>query len=370
MVSYDGNLTITGSADVFDTIANATQIEITGLSLLDGHRTVTVYPETNSIAFAIYHSKGATTYLIDPETGEYLIDPETGDFIIASEGGIPPGDYTVTIVAIIGTTSEPSCTITVSAGEFCCECQDAADAAALDSAQSQAEECIEEDLSLLYRNSDIEYTATCPAGQYGEYEATVAYNTYTSTVSQQDADQKALNAAIFEAVSSIVCSDVPPEEQCSWGGETLDVTNGSTFTGTTSSSAAGVGFSLDIDGNIAGTTTALYNTSELTRSLIFSKDPGAISGTIDFNVSVISTDSLLGFAAFGFTIYEDGIATQTVIRPGYTYPAGNYSIPYTIQSSTVDVEIKVGAAVYSQKVGGSFTGEVQLTGTITSTPCS
>jgi hypothetical protein len=131
VVSYDGNLTITGSDGAFDDLEGATQVLFSGFSLFDGYRTVTVDVETNTIVIAAYHSKGQTIYAIDPETGDYLLDPETGDFIIVSEGLVPPGQYTIDITAVIGTTSDPDCSITVPAGTYCDECQDTANAKAL-----------------------------------------------------------------------------------------------------------------------------------------------------------------------------------------------------------------------------------------------
>lgn len=363
MVSYDGNLTITGSADVFDTIANATQIEITGLSLLDGHRTVTVYPDTNSIVFASYHSKGATTYLIDPETGQYLIDPETGDFIIASEGGIPPGDYTVTIIAIIGITYESSCTITVAAGTFCRECQDTANAAALASAQSQAEECIEEDPSILYRNSDIEYTATCPAGQYGEYTATVTYNTYTSTVSQQDADQKALNAAIFEAISQIECV-VPPA--CQWFETDL-------FDEGTTTSESG---SLENSGDsITGTATATVTSGryEFFKKFEFYHIGAAISIDVEFDVTVLSPVSGLtgvysgcGCAMYFNEVLEDDISIRTDNSSTGTQTK-SFSLPET--SVPIKVWLDFGCGVVNPS-GTPYSGNCSFTATIENLPCT
>jgi hypothetical protein len=249
VVSYDGNLTITGSDGAFDDLEGATQVLFSGFSLFDGYRTVTVDVETNTIVIAAYHSKGQTIYAIDPETGDYLLDPETGDFIIVSEGLVPPGQYTIDITAVIGTTSDPDCSITVPAGTYCDECQDTANAKALASAQAQAEECIEDDPSLLYRNSDIEYTAQCPANSYGEYESTVAYNTYTSLVSQKDADQKALNSAIFEALTEISCGcgfDDAVWQVVAETGNCSATVDGFTFSGSLDVPALDPGTDLDV----------------------------------------------------------------------------------------------------------------------------
>lgn len=81
-----------------------------------------------------------------------------------------------------------------------------ADALALAAAQEQAEDQI----SCIYWNAEQTYEATCAEGQTGDpVEKTVAAHTYSSTISQVDADEKALNEAKRQAMSELSCSGPP-----------------------------------------------------------------------------------------------------------------------------------------------------------------
>jgi hypothetical protein len=366
VTTFDGNLTITGSAGAFDDLEGATQVLISGLGALDGWRTVTVDIEANTITLAAYHSVGTTVYATD-EFGAIATD-ELGAYLTLSEGLVAAGEYTLDLDAVIGTTFAASCSATVPANTYYRECQSSADAYALAKATEEATACIADDPSILYRNSKVSYTANCPANQYGSYTAEVAYNSYTSETSQRDADQKALSAAIVEAITGLTCETDP--SACSWSNEVVLLTDGSTFEGTSSSSASLADSELNVSGRIYGTTTSLYNTEEIQRRITFTKSVGVISGTIDFTVSELDEVSGAGFSGFGFSIYEDGVLRESAIRTSDTYGPGSYSIPYSVLSATVDVEIRIGAALYSSNSGGDFTGSVAFTSSITGTPCS
>jgi hypothetical protein len=367
-VSFDGYLTLTGADGAFDDLERATQMLLDGLGGLDGWRSIVVDVDANTITIEPYHSCGRTVYATD-ELGQIVTD-ELGNLLTISTGCVAPGTYTVDITATIGRTHTDSCTRSVPPDTYFRECQADADAYALEKATEAAEACIAEDTALLYRNSEMAHTAYCPVGLFGSSSSTVAYNTYTSEISQRDADNKARTAAIAEAVSSLICSTEEEAGPCSWSGEQLSVTSGSTFAGSRSSSASGLNFSLEISGQITGTTAEPFNTAEVERYLEFTKDPGGISGTIEFDVAFMQKTAGAGFVAFGWTIEEDGVVTDTDIRPTASFGPGTYSIPYSISPGTVTVRITVGAACYSPKTGGDATGEVSLTGSITGTPCS
>lgn len=117
-----------------------------------------------------------------------------------------------------GYTGDP---VTVAANEYSSFIsQDDADAKALTAAQA-ALECEE----ILYWNT--EQTATCPSGDCGD-PVTIAANEYSSTISQEDADSKALAAAeaALECVSSVFCAN------CASDGNWFDAESGVPYSNT------------------------------------------------------------------------------------------------------------------------------------------
>jgi len=99
-------------------------------------------------------------------------------------------------------------TVNIPAGQFTSTISQAeADAQALAAAQAQAQSL----LSCTFWNSAQTYTAVCPAGQTGaSVTKTVAAHTFSSTLSQADADAQALNSATLQANAALVCNSVSP----------------------------------------------------------------------------------------------------------------------------------------------------------------
>lgn len=77
-------------------------------------------------------------------------------------------------------------------------------------ALAQATATAIEQLACTYWNSEQSFTAECPDGQTGDdVTITVAAHTYSSDISQADADTKALNAAKAEAEGDLICDGGP-----------------------------------------------------------------------------------------------------------------------------------------------------------------
>lgn len=99
-------------------------------------------------------------------------------------------------------------TVTVQAGEVTSAVSKAdANATALALAESRAQS----QLACTFWNSEQAYTASCPQGTTGsDVTKTVAAHTFSSTISQSDADSKALNDAKNQAQQALVCDSIPP----------------------------------------------------------------------------------------------------------------------------------------------------------------
>lgn len=81
-----------------------------------------------------------------------------------------------------------------------------ADAQALAAAQQQAQTL----LSCTFYNSAQTFTANCPDGQSGTpVTKAVAAHTFSSTLSQSDADTQAINSAMSQANAALVCNGNP-----------------------------------------------------------------------------------------------------------------------------------------------------------------
>lgn len=106
----------------------------------------------------------------------------------------------------IGGTGAPV-TITIEAGTYSSIISQAdADAQALAAATQAALLAI----SCTFLNTQQTYTAVCPDGHPGaDVTVTIAAGQYSSTVSQADANAKALAAATTQAISQLVCADSP-----------------------------------------------------------------------------------------------------------------------------------------------------------------
>lgn len=107
----------------------------------------------------------------------------------------------------VGSTGSPV-TIVVAAGTFTSTISQAdADAQALTSATNQANA----QLVCTFQNTQQSFTATCPAGKTGApVTKTVAAGTFSSTVSQSDADAQALAAATNQALAALTCTPAAP----------------------------------------------------------------------------------------------------------------------------------------------------------------
>lgn len=97
-----------------------------------------------------------------------------------------------------------SVTITIPAGIVTSQISKAdANQAALTLAQQQATA----QLNCTFWNAEQSYTANCPTGQIGApVTITTAVHTVSSTISQEDADAKALNNAKTQAEAGIICN--------------------------------------------------------------------------------------------------------------------------------------------------------------------
>jgi len=106
-----------------------------------------------------------------------------------------------------GTGTGSPVTVNIAAGQFSSIISQAdADAQALAAATAAAESQIH----CTFLNTQQQYTATCPQGTTGTpVTKTVAAGAYTSTISQSDADQKALTDATNQANAALTCN-VPP----------------------------------------------------------------------------------------------------------------------------------------------------------------
>jgi uncharacterized protein DUF5977 len=83
-----------------------------------------------------------------------------------------------------------------------------ADAKALNAAIEAAES----ELVCIFQNTEQTFTAECPPGFTGTpVTKTVPAGTYFSTESQEDADAKALHAAMLQAEAELVCAAEPWE---------------------------------------------------------------------------------------------------------------------------------------------------------------
>lgn len=117
-----------------------------------------------------------------------------------------PQSYTATCPAasdgVPAAEGEPV-TVTIEAGAYVSSIsQEAADDAALEAAQSQANAL----LACTYWNEAQTYTASCPEGTVGsDVERTVAAGVHSSTLSQEDANAKAMAAARNEAEAALSC---------------------------------------------------------------------------------------------------------------------------------------------------------------------
>lgn len=99
-------------------------------------------------------------------------------------------------------------TVTIEAGRVSSTVsQEAANAAARELARDQARS----QLSCTYWNKAQSATANCPAGSSGDaVTKTVAARTYSSQISEADADQQAINAAYDQAAAELECDGGPP----------------------------------------------------------------------------------------------------------------------------------------------------------------
>jgi len=95
-------------------------------------------------------------------------------------------------------------TVNIPAGQFTSVISQAdADAQALASAQAQAQAL----LVCTFWNAEQSYTASCPSGQTGTpVTKTVSQHTFSSDLSQSDANSKALNSAKTQAQTELVCN--------------------------------------------------------------------------------------------------------------------------------------------------------------------
>ena len=117
--------------------------------------------------------------------------------------------YTASCPGASGTTPAAtgnSVTVTIPAGQFSSSVsQAAADAAALAAATAQANS----QLVCTFHNGPKSFTASCPVDTTGsDVTVAVAAGTYSSIVSQSDADAQALAAAQNQAVAGLTCTGV------------------------------------------------------------------------------------------------------------------------------------------------------------------
>jgi hypothetical protein len=163
-----------------------------------------------------------------------------------------PQSYTAVCAATAG---EPlptgnAVTVNIPAGQYSSTVsQNAADALALQAATSQAQG----ELTCTWWNAAQTYTADCPTGSFGSpVTITVSAHTFSSTLSQSDADAQALTSATNQANLALVCSGSPTVYRstiqigsasiyCSKNGQLLTATYSTTpgqFTSTASQLAA------------------------------------------------------------------------------------------------------------------------------------
>ena len=136
--------------------------------------------------YRLHESSAATAFWNTAQTASASCDQESG---------APPP------------TGDPV-TVTVPADSFSSTVSQAdADSRALGSALAQAQATC----SCTYLNAEQSYTATCPGTTTGDpVTATIAAGSYTSTISQADADSQALVAARNSANSQLSCAGEPP----------------------------------------------------------------------------------------------------------------------------------------------------------------
>lgn len=101
-------------------------------------------------------------------------------------------------------------TVTLPAGRFSSTVsQQAADDAAFASALAMAQRQLAGSNNCTYQNAETSFTAECPEGDVGTNTVTIpeATSAYNSTISQQDANDKALAAAREQAQAGLVCTE-------------------------------------------------------------------------------------------------------------------------------------------------------------------